>query len=156
MHCGLWPRPAAVDDDELKGMFSEHGTVNSCVIMRDDEGKSKASSVCACCNTALVTGCRHHRCQLKRSTPWTCPAPCPRLTISTSPPYMTTTIICLCSWQGFGFVNFEAPEQASAAVQSLNGQSCLYVSVRAGRQGACVLFAVVDSCHTTLVHKFCI
>lgn len=24
-------------------MFEEHGTVNSCIIMRDDEGKSKVS-----------------------------------------------------------------------------------------------------------------
>ncbi|PRW61133.1 polyadenylate-binding 4 [Chlorella sorokiniana] len=53
-----------VSEDELKAMFAEHGTVNSCVIMRDDDGKSK----------------------------------------------------------GFGFVNFEAPEQAAAAVSALNGK----------------------------------
>lgn len=32
---------AAVTEDELKAMFAEHGTVNSCVIMHDDDGKSK-------------------------------------------------------------------------------------------------------------------
>ncbi|PSC67282.1 polyadenylate-binding 1 [Micractinium conductrix] len=54
----------AVSDEELRAMFEEHGTVNSCIIMRDDEGKSK----------------------------------------------------------GFGFVNFEAPEQAASAVNALNGK----------------------------------
>jgi polyadenylate-binding protein len=54
----------SVSDEELKAMFAEFGTVNSCIIMRDDDGKSK----------------------------------------------------------GFGFVNFEAPEQAAAAVQDLNGK----------------------------------
>lgn len=29
-------------------MFAEHGTVNSCIIMRDDEGKSKVRHLCPC------------------------------------------------------------------------------------------------------------
>ncbi|KAI3432336.1 hypothetical protein D9Q98_003894 [Chlorella vulgaris] len=54
----------SLSDEEVQAMFAEHGTVNSCIIMRDDDGKSK----------------------------------------------------------GFGFVNFEAPEQAASAVQALNGK----------------------------------
>jgi hypothetical protein len=34
---------AALSDEEVQAMFAEHGTVNSCIIMRDDDGKSKVS-----------------------------------------------------------------------------------------------------------------
>jgi hypothetical protein len=34
-----------VSDEELQAMFAEHGMVNSCIIMRDDEGKSKVGGV---------------------------------------------------------------------------------------------------------------
>lgn len=37
---------AAVEDEELRAMFAEHGTVSSCIIMRDDEGKSKVRPWC--------------------------------------------------------------------------------------------------------------
>eukprot|EP00887_Chlorella_sp_A99_P002508 scaffold6.g2508.t1 len=64
-----------ITDEELKKMFGEYGTVNSAIIMRDDEGKSK----------------------------------------------------------GFGFVNFEAPEQAAAAVEALNGKEVAGRELFAGR-----------------------
>ncbi|KAL4419334.1 hypothetical protein ABPG77_006022 [Micractinium sp. CCAP 211/92] len=65
----------SVTDEELKEMFAEHGTVNSCIIMRDDDGKSKC----------------------------------------------------------FGFVNFEAPEQAAAAVAALNGKDVKGKDLYVGR-----------------------
>ena len=52
-----------MSDEELRAMFEAHGAVSSCILMRDEEGKSK----------------------------------------------------------GFGFVNFEEPEQAFSAVTALNG-----------------------------------
>lgn len=62
-------------DETVRGEFEAFGTVNSCVVMRDEEGKSK----------------------------------------------------------GFGFINFDAPEEAAAAVDALNGKKLGEKEIYAGR-----------------------
>lgn len=116
---------AAVTEDELKAMFAEHGTVNSCVIMHDDDGKSKVGGGRVGFVRAGVCVLGAGICMANEAVRLLQPASA--LMIHTVVP--TPGSSC-CHMQGFGFVNFEAPEQAAAAVSALNGKD-----VRTGMAG---------------------